>query len=143
MTLLVHVNLQAAAPAAPALLERAVVLTLREEGQEEATVSLTLLDDDGIAALNRRYLDRTGPTDVLAFALHGDGEPPLGDVYVGVDQAVRQADELGVPHAHELARLAIHGTLHVLGHDHPEGPEREASPMWALQERLLAMTLEA
>lgn len=142
MTLQVHVNLEGAVSAAPALLERAVVLTLREAGHEDAMLSLTLLDDDSIAELNRRYLDRAGPTDVLAFALHGDGEPPFGDVYVGVDQALRQADELGVPHAHELARLAIHGTLHVLGHDHPDGPEREASAMWALQERLLAMTLE-
>ncbi|NIP78659.1 MAG: rRNA maturation RNase YbeY, partial [Gemmatimonadetes bacterium] len=50
----------------------------------DATLSLTLLDDADIAALNGEYLDRDGPTDVIAFALHDPGESPLGDVYVGV-----------------------------------------------------------
>ncbi len=56
---------------------------------------------------------------------------------MGVDQARRQAAELGVPLDEELVRLAVHGTLHVLGHDHPEGPGREESPMFALQEALV------
>jgi len=99
-------------------------------------ISLTLLDDEAIAALNRRYLGREGPTDVLAFSL-GEPTAPLGDVYVGFQQAGRQAAEHGVPLEEELARLAIHGTLHVLGHDHPEGPERTRSAMIRLQERLL------
>ena len=53
----------------------------------------------------------------------------------------RQADALGVPLMEELARLAIHGTLHVLGHDHPDGDDRSASPMYVLQERLLGEVL--
>lgn len=117
-------------------LERAVVRTLASQGVEEAELSLTLLDDEGIQDLNRRYLSRDRPTDVIAFTL---GETPilLGDVYVGFDQASRQAGELGVPLGEELVRLAVHGTLHVLGHDHPDGPEREGSPMFALQEALV------
>lgn len=143
MTLRVQVNQVVASLAEPALLERAVILTLRHAGHDDATVSVTLLGDDAITELNRQYLDHEGPTDVIAFALHGNGEPPLGDVYVGVEQARRQADALGVPAGHELARLAIHGTLHVLGHEHPEGDERETSPMWLLQEQLLATVLNA
>ncbi len=117
-------------------LERAVRHTLASAGVEECEISLTLLDDDGIRALNRQYLARDQATDVLAFTL-GGGAALLGDVYVGVDQARRQAAELGIPLDEELVRLAVHGTLHVLGHDHPEGPGREESPMFVLQEALV------
>ena len=117
-------------------LERAVVLTLEDAGVAEAEVSLTLLDDEGIRVLNLRYLGKERPTDVIAFAL---GREPvlLGDIYLGAEQAARQASELGVPLAAELVRLAVHGTLHVLGHDHPEGEDREESPMFRLQEDLV------
>lgn len=124
-----------------ALLERAVRATLAEEAVARAEISLTLLDDEDMRALNRRWLDRDRPTDVLAFSL-GTGEEPLGDVYLGVQQARRQARELGVSVREELVRLAVHGTLHVLGHDHPEGPERASSPMFVLQERVVAHVLE-
>lgn len=117
-------------------LERAVALTLEDAGVAEAEISLTLLDDEGIRDLNLRYLGKDRPTDVIAFAL---GREPvlLGDIYVGAEQATRQASELGVPLGEELVRLAVHGTLHVLGHDHPEGEDREESPMFRLQEDLV------
>lgn len=117
-------------------LGRAVRHTLSSQGIQEAEISLTLLDDAGIRHLNLRYLARDRTTDVLAFAL-GGGPAPLGDVYLGFEEARRQAGEVGVPLAEELVRLAVHGTLHVLGHDHPEGPEREGSPMFELQESLV------
>ena len=124
-------------PEAPeALLERAVRHTLEDQGIEAAEISVTLLDDEGIAALNRDYLGKDRPTDVIAFSLGTDSRP-LGDVYIGVDQAGRQAGELGVALDEELVRLSVHGTLHVLGHDHPEGSERTESPMFGLQERLV------
>ena len=126
--------------APPSLLEAAVVHVLRHQGIDEAEVSLTLLDDDDIQAMNRSYLSRDRPTDVIAFSL-GEGEGVLGDVYLGAEQAARQARSLGVPLEEELVRLAIHGTLHVLGHDHPEGPEREESDMYRLQERLVREVL--
>jgi probable rRNA maturation factor len=123
-------------------LRRAVLAVLEEHGVAEAELSLTLLDDPRIRVLNREHLDHDWATDVLAFALWEEGEPVLGDVYVGVDQAARQAEELGVPLEEELVRLVIHGTLHVLGHDHPEeGDARAASPMYRLQERLVREVL--
>jgi len=118
------------------LLESAVRLTLDDQGVGAAEISLTLLDDQAIGALNRQYLGKDRPTDVIAFSL-GDGPGVLGDVYLGVDQARRQAQEFGVTLEEELVRLAVHGTLHVLGHDHPAGPERTQSPMFVLQERLV------
>lgn len=100
-------------------------------------LSVTVVGERAIAALNRRYLGRRGPTDVIAFALHDSGAPVLGDVYVGYDQALRQAAELGVEPAEELVRLAVHGTLHVLGYDHAPGPERAGGAMGRRQEALV------
>jgi probable rRNA maturation factor len=120
------------------LLEDAVVATVRARGLNDAEISLTLLGDEAIADLNRRFLRHEGPTDVISFALFEEGELPVGDVYIGYEQALRQAADNGVSAEQELARLAVHGTLHVLGEDHPEGEERVESPMWALQERIVA-----
>ncbi|HLU24850.1 MAG TPA: rRNA maturation RNase YbeY [Longimicrobiales bacterium] len=119
------------------LLARAVRATVAAEGHTDAEISVSLLADPDIAEMNLRYLGHSGPTDVISFALYEPGERPVGDVYVGAEQAVRQAREFGVSPVEELVRLVVHGTLHVLGHDHPEGPERARSEMWDLQERLV------
>jgi len=137
----VHVNAPDPEAAPVSLLERAVRRTLEEEGREEGEISVTLLPDDEIRAMNREHRGEDRTTDVLAFALHGEDEAPLGDVYVGVEQARRQAREAGVGWAEELVRLAIHGTLHVLGWDHPEGEERDGSPMFRRQEELVGKVL--
>lgn len=139
----VHINDEGGAGAPLELLSRAVRFVLTSEGVGEGEVSLTLLDDAGIRSLNLEYLGRDSVTDVIAFTLSGEGEPLLGDIYLGFDQAVRQAAHMGIDPSEELARLAVHGSLHVLGHDHPEGEERLQSPMWALQETLLARLLDA
>lgn len=109
---------------------------LRREGVAAAELSIALVGDEEIARLNREYLDHEGPTDVISFELPSPGEMRVGDVYVGARQASRQAEELGVPLREELLRLTIHGTLHVLGHEHPEG-DRDGSPMYRLQEEIL------
>lgn len=122
-------------------LEKGVREVLGAEGVGEGELSLTFMNDEEIQALNQEYLGKDQPTDVIAFALQEAGDPLMGDVYVGYEQAQRQAEELGVGLLEELLRLAIHGTLHVLGHGHPEGPERMESPMFRRQEELLAVIL--
>lgn len=107
----------------------------------EGELSVTCLDEEAMAALNRRWLDREGSTDVVAFDL-GDGERLTGDVYLCPAVARRRAADAGVPFREEIVRLAVHGTLHVLGHDHPEGEERWSSPMFELQESLVARALD-
>ena len=128
-------------PVPPEAVERAVRRALRDGGHATAEVSVAFLGDAEITALNREYLGHDRPTDVISFALHEPGDPPLGDVYVGVEQALRQAAELGVDPGEELLRLAVHGTLHVLGHDHPEGEERMDSEMFRRQEEILRSLL--
>jgi probable rRNA maturation factor len=125
------------------LLQRAVAGTLDHEQIKAAAISVTLVGDPQIANLNAQYLQHEGPTDVLSFPLFEPGEEPVGDIYIGFDQARRQADELGVPLQAELARLAIHGTLHVLGYDHPDNEAREGSEMWERQENILRLILHS
>ena len=125
-------------------LERAAQAACASQGADDGEVSVALLDDAAIAELNLTHLGHEGPTDVLAFALWEEGEPVVGDVYVGVEQAERQAAEAGVPLREELVRLVVHGTLHVLGLDHPaDGDERPDSPMYRTQEALVRRVLEA
>ena len=112
------------------------------EGAAGATVELTLLDAAAMRRLHRRALGRRGLTDVLAFALPQPDGSLRGDVYICPEAAagwVRAAagPERAAPRdvARELVRLAVHGTLHVLGYDHPAGPGRMACAMWRRQER--------
>ena len=114
---------------------------LRVGGVDDADITVVLMDDEGIAALNARYLAHGGPTDVISFPMWSEGEVVTGDVCIGVEQALRQASALGVDGVEEFVRLAVHGTLHVLGWDHPERGDREESAMWALQEGIVAQVM--
>jgi probable rRNA maturation factor len=102
-----------------------------------AVVSVTFVGRDRMRALHRTYRQRPGVTDVLAFALPTPDGRLAGDVYVCPWVARRNARRHGVSVREELLRLIIHGTLHVLGHDHPSTGDRTRSRMWRLQERYL------
>lgn len=117
------------------------VLAVGPHGPELSEVSLTLLSDEDIRDLNRQYLGHDRVTDVISFGLDAlDGL--TGDIYIGYEQAARQAEDEGVTLAEELVRLAVHGTLHVLGWDHPEGPERGESEMYRIQEALVRALMQ-
>ncbi|HUF07316.1 MAG TPA: rRNA maturation RNase YbeY [Candidatus Binatia bacterium] len=112
-------------------------------GKGPTEVELTLAGDAEMERLNFDHMGERGPTDVLSFPLHewsvnGDGShltdddgvsPPgpllLGDVVLDLDQALRQSAEGNWGVTEELVLLAIHGTLHLLGHDHAEMEEEE------------------
>lgn len=112
---------------------------LRAEGVRAAELSFTFVASTAMAALNRRHLGHRGPTDIITFELAAvPGVPRSGDVYVCPDVARENARRHGVAVREEVARLVVHGTLHVLGYEHPEDEGRTESPMWRLQERLLA-----
>jgi probable rRNA maturation factor len=126
------------APLPAAVAARAVGEVLRRE-RRRAFISLTFVGRDRMAALNRRFKGRRGPTDVLAFALPGPEGALAGDVYVCPWYAAREAQRHGVSLREELIRLIVHGTLHVLGWEHPEDEGRGRSPMWQRQERYVAV----
>jgi probable rRNA maturation factor len=142
MPVRIEVSREAAVPGvdgqrAEEIVRRAARAVLDDRAVPDAELSITLLDDGEMAALNREWKGRDAATDVLAFSLHEEGEPPLGDVYLGAERAAEQGAAVGESSGRELARLAIHGTLHVLGFDHDE-EERETSELWQHQERILS-----
>ncbi len=119
------------------LVDRAVREVMRRE-LRHATISVTFLGRDSMRRLHARHKGVDRPTDVLAFTLAAPDGTLLGDVYVCPWVAAREARRHRVPLRQELIRLVVHGTLHVLGWDHPDGEGRSASPMWRRQERYVA-----
>jgi probable rRNA maturation factor len=113
---------------------RSVVDAVLTGERREARISVTFVGRDGMRQLNRAYKQHDRPTDVLAFALGGPGGL-VGDIYVCPWVARREAAARQVAVREELVRLVVHGTLHVLGYDHPENGRREHSAMWRRQER--------
>ncbi len=116
--------------------ERAVAATAKREGLRQGEFSVTFVDASTIANLNESHLRRQGPTDVIAFQL-GEPDRPLGDVYICPEVARESAVEYDVEPRSELLRLVVHGMLHVLGYDHPEGTDRADSEMFRRQEEIL------
>lgn len=113
-------------------------LVVSEEGYPNSCeVTILLVDENEIAGYNRRFLDRTGPTDVLAFPVeqllpgvvpeddpHG---PPLviGDVLISPSYVKRQAGDQGISFDDEMALMVTHGILHLLGYDHDDDADAE------------------
>ncbi len=106
----------------------------------DATVSLSLVRDPEMRALNHAHRGKDAPTDVLSFPLYEPdafarrprtrpraavtGERMLGDIVVSVDTAAVQAAHYDAPLEREVERLLIHGVLHLCGHDHLQPGER-------------------
>ena len=121
------------------LLRKRASRVLRALSRSRSELSIRLADDAEMAELNGAWRRRPRPTDVLSFSqLEGEGAEHrgalLGDVVIGVETAARQAKARRRSLDDEVARLLIHGTLHLLGHDHRR--ERETRIMRAEERRL-------
>lgn len=108
---------------------------------ERKEVSLVFLDNADIQEINRDYLDRDWPTNVISFAI-GEGDFPginpdlLGDVVISVERAMSDALEGDLPFEDELDFLIIHGLLHLIGFDHERGTDAEAALMKKKEQEL-------
>ena len=112
-------------------------------GYELVTVTLSCVSEDEMKCLNLRYRNIDESTDVLSFPLwedEGEFRPPrgwrslpLGDVVISPDFVRRGAAEANISYNNEMARMAVHGALHLVGFDH--GDEDGAAVMLELQER--------
>ena len=113
---------------------------LRSEGVRDALLSVSFVTNHAIKAMNRSHLRRDRTTDVIAFRFRRTGKnaPIIGDVYIAPDVARASARSNGITVREETVRLIVHGTLHVLGYDHPDTVTRSRSAMWRKQERLVA-----
>jgi len=109
-----------------------------KERVRDAMISVTFVTNRAMATMNREYLRHHGPTDIITFELQATRGVTMGDMYIAPAVARDNARAAGVGVREELVRLVVHGTLHVLGHTHPEGDGRTISPMWRKQERLVA-----
>lgn len=124
-----------------ALLRRVIRETLSQEGiLSPCEINVLFTDDVGIREINRDQRGIDAPTDVLSFPMWdmspgvlpeaawadpGTGLIALGDMVLSIDRVAIQAHEYGHPLRRELAYLAVHSTLHLLGYDHmDEGPEK-------------------
>ena len=114
---------------------RTITTAVLKGERRVADVMVTFLGPTRMRALNREHLGHDRPTDVISFALPTPEGRLVGDIYICRAVATAQARTLGVPVREELIRLVVHGTLHVLGYDHPAGEARTRSPMWRRQER--------
>lgn len=109
----------------PSRIRQKIRIVLNSLGHPEAELSLLLVDDLQIAAINRAYLDRAGPTNVIAFPMQAGrfaGISPhlLGDVVISVDTAWREAQAAGLDPEERLTQLIVHGLLHLCGFDHEQ-----------------------
>ncbi len=126
-----------AAAGSGALFEAAAIAALATADRPlDGELSITFVSELEIRDLSRRYLGVPHATDVIAFDL-AVADELLGDIYVSPALAQGASRELGIPEVEELVRLVVHGVLHLLGHEHEEGEERYASPMYRLHERIV------
>lgn len=129
-------------PLSRARVADAVRAVLRSEKVRDAMISVAFVSKREIQRMNREHLRRNRPTDVIAFGFRATGRggagPIVGDIYIAPEMARESARANGITVREELLRLVVHGTLHVLGYDHPETDARTRSPMWRQQERLVA-----
>jgi probable rRNA maturation factor len=135
-----EVSRAALAPRRAAELAR---LVLAAERVRDAMLSIAFVSEAAIARLNREHLGHRGSTDVISFGFTDSARSGavVGDVYICPAVARDNARRHGAGVREELARLVVHGTLHVLGYAHPEGDDRTGSSMWRRQEALLARLL--
>lgn len=121
------------------LMIRAAQVVLEQEERADSDMSVVIDNDEKLRELNHSYLGIDSPTDVLSFAadeLDPDtGNIYLGDVIISIQRATDQADASNETLLDEIQLLIVHGTLHLIGYDHSDSPEKKK--MWDAQQNAL------
>jgi probable rRNA maturation factor len=138
-----HVEVQYGMPRrglpAPGSIQSWAKAALGGQDAGDAELVVRVVDEQESAALNQTYRSRSGPTNVLSFPFEpprGMRVPLLGDLVICAPVVAREAHEQGKEARAHWAHMVVHGTLHLLGHDHVE--QREAERMEALEREILA-----
>jgi probable rRNA maturation factor len=119
------------------LAQAAVFAAITElDGGKSGVVALLLTDDDSIAELNRRYRDKTGPTNVLSFPAGTHADNHLGDIALAWGVVASEAAAKGCSLEHHMQHLIIHGFFHLQGYDHQS--DEEAEIMESMERRALS-----
>ncbi len=106
----------------------------RQLGRAGDTVEITLVDDAESRRINRDFLGRDRPTNVISFASSEPGE--LGQLVVNVDFARQQSGETGHGHSYLIGYYILHGLLHLAGYDHERAGDEQAAAMAAKEKAL-------
>lgn len=139
-------EVEIATPAAIELVKKVLTYVAEQEGiEKDAELSISFVSDEEIQEINRTYRGKDQPTDVISFAMQEQGEGEiqivgedfviLGDIIISMDRTKEQAAEYGHSFERELAFLATHGLLHLIGYDHMT--EEDEKEMFAKQEKYL------
>lgn len=131
----IHIhNFQKRIPVSSVFLKKVVLNILERQGIHKADLSIVMMTDRGIHALNKKFLKHDFPTDVITFDL-SEGELSRkerfqtrvidGEIYVSAVTAARQARELARPAQQELVLYIVHGILHLLGYDDHTAADRK------------------
>jgi len=126
-----------------AKLQKRAQAILNALGSPEGELSILVVDDSEIKTLNKNYLNRSGPTNVIAFPMkEGDfseiNPQLLGDVVISIETASREALQSGISTEERFAQLLVHGILHLFGFDH-EKSEKDARKMEKKSNELLRL----
>ncbi|MFO7811353.1 MAG: rRNA maturation RNase YbeY [Pelovirga sp.] len=113
----------------------------------DAELSILIVDNAGIQQINREFLQRDRPTNVISFAMQeglGAGVQPqlLGDVVISAERAAADAAAARIPFEHELWFLLVHGILHLLGYDHERGSAAQAQEMEQREREIFTQLIE-
>jgi len=119
---------------------QAVQITLdHQQADSDSDLSIVFSDDAHLQALNHQFMGIDAPTDVLSFPAElidpDSGKTYLGDIIISVERANAQANAQGHSAAAEILLLIVHGTLHLLGHDHADAEEKRQ--MWSAQAAII------
>jgi probable rRNA maturation factor len=137
-------------PRAGTIVKTAILVAAKAASTPPAELAIVLCDDSASRALNRKWRGRDAPTNVLSFPAppppragrgrdggkRQNASPYIGDVVIAYETTAREAAAEGKPFKHHLAHLAVHGFLHLLGHDHDS--DRDARAMERLERSILA-----
>ena len=117
MSLRIEISNEHAFPLDEARLKKGVRAVLKDAGIEDGEISIAIVDDAEMHALNRKYLDHDYPTDVLSFVLEEDGGRLDGEIIASSDYATREAEIYKWTAEDEILLYVIHGSLHLVGYD--------------------------
>ncbi|HPI94503.1 MAG TPA: rRNA maturation RNase YbeY [Deltaproteobacteria bacterium] len=136
------INDQEAIPVDVDLVGQWTVRILSILGREEVELSVLLIDDARIRELNREYLGRDRPTNVISFPQQeGDGPEGnhLGDVVISLERAAQEAEDAGMETTMRLRQLLVHGICHLCGYDHEDVSDETTAKMEAAEQRVLSL----
>jgi probable rRNA maturation factor len=101
--------------------------TVAAEGREIGEITFIYCSDDYLLNINKEFLAHDYYTDVITFHYHETAEEPMeGDVYISTERTAENAVTAGVSHLHEVARVMVHGALHLCGYEDTSEEDRAA-----------------